>query len=133
MSRVRGRDTKPEMRVRRLLHRAGYRFRLHRGDLPGSPDLFLPRYRLAVFVHGCFWHGHEDCKRSKLPKTRIAFWETKISANRTRDARVLKELAGLGIQSVTLWECQLKDDNVILEKISRATDRSTGADDDKEI
>lgn len=123
MSRVRGRDTKPEIRVRRLLHRTGYRFRLHRRDLPGRPDIFLPRHRLAVFVHGCFWHGHEGCKRAKLPDTRPEFWAAKIAGNRTRDTRAVEELAALGITSVTLWECQLKEDDAIIEKIAEVTGR----------
>lgn len=131
MSRVRGRDTKPEIRVRRLLHRAGYRFRLHRRDLPGRPDIFLPKHRLAVFVHGCFWHGHEGCRRGKLPDTRPEFWASKIAGNRARDARAVEELAALGIASVTLWECQLKEDAAIIARIREVTGRGTGAHGEK--
>lgn len=128
MRQVRGRDTKPEIRVRRLLHRAGYRFRLHRRDLPGRPDIYLPKYLLAVFVHGCFWHGHEGCKRSKLPDTRRDFWEAKIAANRKRDARVVEELEQRGIAAVTLWECALKDGNWILEHIFQALGQGKRSD-----
>lgn len=123
MSRVRGRDTKPEIRVRSLLHRAGYRFRLHRRDLPGRPDIYLPKHRLAVFVNGCFWHGHDGCKRAKLPDTRPEFWAAKIARNKARDARAVEELAAQGITSVTLWECQLKEDGAIIERIAEATGR----------
>jgi len=127
MSRVRGRDTKPELRVRRLLHRVGYRFRLHSRDLPGKPDIYLPKHKLAIFVHGCFWHGHEGCKRSKLPDTRREFWATKIEANRRRDAAVVAELAKRGITPVTLWECELRDDDWIIERIDEVSGREIGA------
>jgi DNA mismatch endonuclease (patch repair protein) len=99
--------------------------------LPGRPDIFLPKHRLAVFVHGCFWHGHEGCRRAKLPDTRREFWATKIAANRSRDARTLQELAALGIASVTLWECQLKEEDAIIAKIAEVTGRGTGTDVEK--
>jgi DNA mismatch endonuclease (patch repair protein) len=121
MSRVRSKDTQPELRVRRLLHRAGYRFRLHRRDLPGSPDIVLPRYRTAIFVHGCFWHGHEGCRRSKLPATRTDFWRAKIDRNRTRDEANARALGSLGYQVVTLWECELRSDQQIIDLITGAT------------
>lgn len=109
MSRVRSVDTKPEMVVRRRLHAAGLRFRLHRKDLPGRPDLVLPRLRIAVFVHGCFWHGHEECDRGRRrPKTRTEFWDRKLQENRGRDARVAAELQALGWRVVTVWECETK-------------------------
>jgi DNA mismatch endonuclease (patch repair protein) len=114
MSRVRGKDTLPELRVRRVLHRAGFRFRLHRRDLPGKPDVFLPRHKVAVFVHGCFWHGHEGCRRATIPATRTEFWLEKIEANKRRDAAARTALGALGIQVVTLWQCQLKDEREIL-------------------
>ncbi|GGF81910.1 very short patch repair endonuclease [Paracoccus acridae] len=113
MSKVRSRDTGPELRVRRLLHRAGYRFRLQRRDLPGRPDLYLPKYKLAIFVHGCFWHGHDGCRRARLPTTRPEFWKAKIMRNKERDAAALRALAAAGIEVLTLWACEL-DDNAIL-------------------
>lgn len=123
MSRVGNKNTKPELLVRRILHRAGYRFRLHRSDLPGSPDVVLPRWRTAVFVHGCFWHGHEGCRRSKLPSTRTDFWQTKVERNQERDGIAKKALERLGYKVVTLWECELKNEAGILERVDSATDR----------
>jgi DNA mismatch endonuclease (patch repair protein) len=111
MSLVRSRDTKPEITVRKALHALGYRFRLHRRDLPGRPDVVLPRHRIALFVHGCFWHRHPDptCKRARLPKTRVDFWETKLTANRNRDLRCQTELRRLGWRVAIVWECELSD------------------------
>lgn len=107
MRAVRGRDTGPELRVRRPLHAAGFRFRLQRADLPGRPDLVLPRHRLAVFVHGCFWHGH-DCPRGRrAPKTNAAYWQAKIARNRTRDAAAQAALTAAGWTPVIIWECAL--------------------------
>ncbi|UEM23988.1 very short patch repair endonuclease [Skermanella mucosa] len=119
MRAVRSGDTKPEIAVRKLLHRLGYRFRLRRADLPGKPDIVLPRYKLVVFVHGCFWHRH-DCKRATIPKTRTDFWETKLSANAARDARVLKSLQELGWRSVVIWECETRDHDLIAGRIADA-------------
>jgi DNA mismatch endonuclease, patch repair protein len=107
MSRIRGRDTKPEMLVRRGLHARGFRFRLHRRDLPGCPDLVFPALRAVVFVHGCFWHGH-DCAMFKLPATRPQFWEAKIAGNRNRDIRALQALSAGGWRTFVLWECDLR-------------------------
>ncbi len=123
MSRVGNKNTKPELLVRRILHRAGYRFRLHRSDLPGSPDVVLPRWRTAVFVHGCFWHGHEGCRRSKLPSTRTDFWQTKVERNQERDGIAKEGLERLGYKVVTLWECELKNEAGILERVDSATGR----------
>lgn len=111
MSRVRSRDTKPELVVRRLLHGLGYRYRLHRKGLPGKPDLVFPSRRKAIFVHGCFWHRHDDpaCKLSRLPKSRLDFWLPKLKGNRQRDLRNITELEDLGWKSHEIWECQLKD------------------------
>lgn len=107
MRAVRGRDTGPELRVRRALHAAGFRFRLQRADLPGRPDLVLPRHRLAVFVHGCFWHGH-DCPRGRrAPKTNAAYWQAKIARNRARDAAAQAALTAAGWTPVIIWECAL--------------------------
>lgn len=109
MSRVRGRDTKPELAVRSAVHRMGYRFRLHRRDLPGSPDLVLPRHRKIVFVHGCFWHGHKGCKRSGRPASNADFWSQKLSKNVQRDLREIRALRQAGWRVLIVWECQTKD------------------------
>ena len=106
MRRVRSKDTLPEMRVRCALHAKGFRYRLHHPDLPGKPDLVLSRFRTCIFVHGCFWHGHEACKKASLPKTNTDFWAEKIVRNRERDRRVRKLLEGIGWKVVTVWECQ---------------------------
>ena len=107
MSRIKGRHTKPEMLLRQGLHARGLRFRLHVKDLPGRPDLVFPRYRAAMFVHGCFWHGH-SCPLFKLPATRRQFWEGKIAGNRSRDARDLAALVTAGWRVLTVWECALR-------------------------
>lgn len=116
MSRIRGRDTKPEMAVRRLAHAMGYRFRLHRRDLPGSPDLVFPRHRKVIFVHGCFWHGH-GCKMSHVSKTRPVYWATKIARNRERDMSTLLLLRKLDWNSLVIWECETKNREVLEKKI----------------
>ncbi len=105
------RDTKPEMIVRRLVHRMGYRFRLHRRDLPGCPDLTFPSRRKVIFVHGCFWHRHPDegCKLARMPKSRLDFWGPKLETNRKRDEESLARLTGLGWDALVVWECQLRD------------------------
>lgn len=107
MSRIRGRDTKSEMAIRRGLHARGLRFRLHRKDLPGRPDLVFPRHRAIVFVHGCFWHGH-DCPMFRWPQTRKEFWRRKISQNLERDSIALSRLRDQGWRVLTVWECALK-------------------------
>lgn len=105
MSLVRSQDTGPELLVRHLLTKEGVRYRLHRRDLPGCPDLYVPRLRLAVFVNGCFWHGH-DCRRGRRPKTNVPFWDEKISRNVTRDRRTVQRLRELGIEPLIFWTCQ---------------------------
>lgn len=107
MSRIRGRDTKPEMMIRRGLHARGFRYRLHNRNLPGKPDMVFPRYHVVILVHGCFWHGH-NCPLFKLPATRQEFWSAKIAANRSRDERVMAELLKLGWRIATVWECSIK-------------------------
>lgn len=107
MSRVPSRDTEPELAVRRALHRSSYRFRIHRSDLPGSPDVVLPRFRTAVFVHGCFWHGH-DCKRAKLPKRNAAYWERKIRKTRERDRAAREALSEQGWRIRVIWSCNVE-------------------------
>jgi DNA mismatch endonuclease, patch repair protein len=111
MSRIRGRDTKPELALRSILHRRGYRFTVNGPNnkfLPGRPDLVLPKYRTVIFVHGCFWHGHENCPAFRLPKTRREWWKHKIDGNRTRDIRNEEALLGQGWHVVTIWECAIK-------------------------
>lgn len=109
MARVKQKDTGPEMRVRRALHRLGYRFRLHRADLPGRPDIVLPRYRIAILVHGCFWHRHPGCKLASSPKTRQEFWRAKFEANVARDSRNEITLEAMGWRPAVVWECETKD------------------------
>ena len=108
MSRIRSRDTKPEVAVRSMLHRLGYRFTVNgpkNRSLPGRPDIVLPKYRTVIFVHGCFWHGHEHCPKFRMPKSRRAFWKKKIEGNRARDAANEMNLRKLGWHVVTVWEC----------------------------
>ena len=117
MARVRGKDTSPEMKVRRALFAAGFRYLLHVKHLPGRPDLTLARYRLAIFVHGCFWHGH-DCKRSKRPTTNTDFWNEKLDRNLKRDAEKLVELKALGWDTFVIWQCTLQRDlQVLLDRL----------------
>lgn len=118
MSRIGSANTKPEIAVRSLLHRMGYRFRLHRKDLPGTPDIVLPGRDAAIFVHGCFWHGHA-CKRSGMPKSRVEYWSEKIEGNRSRDARKRRKLKALGWKVVVVWECELKRPEKLAAKLSR--------------
>ena len=110
MGRVRHKDTKPEMYIRRLVYSMGYRYRLHRSDLPGKPDLVFPGRRKIIFVHGCFWHMHPDekCKLAKLPKPRLEFWIPKLRGNRERDIRNIKILYEKGWDCLEVWECQIK-------------------------
>jgi len=107
MSGIRGRDTRPEIAVRRFLHAAGLRFRLHVRYLPGRPDIVLPRYNSVVFVHGCFWHRHEGCKFAYAPKSRADFWREKFNSNVARDARDVEALKGAGWKVYTVWECEV--------------------------
>jgi DNA mismatch endonuclease (patch repair protein) len=111
MSRIRGRNTKPELALRSMLHRFGYRFTVNgpkNKQLPGKPDIILPKYRTVIFVHGCFWHGHEDCPHFRLPKSRRAWWTAKIMGNRQRDLLNENTLRGQGWHVVTIWECALR-------------------------
>jgi DNA mismatch endonuclease (patch repair protein) len=113
MSRVRPRDTAPEMRVRQPAHSLGFRFRLHRKDLPGTPDLVFPRYSKIIFVHGCFWHRHPGCKSASFPKSHQDFWEKKFMDNVERDQRKINELNKLGWDCLVIWSCQTKDDRFL--------------------
>lgn len=119
MRRVRGRDTKPEMIVRRALTRLGARYRLHRKDLPGSPDVAMPGRRLAVFVHGCFWHGHDCPRGARTPKQNRDYWLAKVARNRARDAKTCAELEALGWRVETVWECELKDAAALEARLSK--------------
>ena len=109
MSRIRSRDTMPELVVRSVVHRLGFRFRLHRTDLPGTPDLVFPRLHAVIFVHGCFWHRHRGCKRATTPKTRRSFWIQKFEQNQARDERNIRALKRLGWRVIVIWECQCRD------------------------
>lgn len=120
MSRIRGRDTSPERAVRSLLHRLGFRFRLHQRSLPGTPDIVLSRYRTAVFVHGCFWHRHSSCQFAYSPKSRRAFWTAKFRNNQRRDAQVLKELEAAGWQVLIVWECELRREAQLRRRLQAA-------------
>ncbi|MHB8448274.1 MAG: very short patch repair endonuclease [Rudaea sp.] len=122
MSRIKGANTKPELGVRSLLHRLGFRFRLHRRDLPGTPDIVLPGRSAVVLVHGCFWHGHR-CKRTKMPKSRRRYWSEKIAGNRVRDARKRRCLRALGWKVVVVWECELKKPVELADKLRKALGR----------
>ncbi|MEO6852003.1 MAG: very short patch repair endonuclease, partial [Mucilaginibacter sp.] len=108
MSRIRSKDTKPELLVRKFLHKNGFRYRLHVKDLPGKPDIVLPKYKTVIFIHGCFWHGHEGCKYYVVPKTRTEWWLNKIETNITNDTNAEKLLKDLGWNVITIWECELK-------------------------
>ena len=112
MSAIKSKNTKPEIAVRKLLHSMGYRFRLHRKDLPGSPDIVLPKYKTVIFVHGCFWHRHENCKYASIPKTRKEFWESKFKANVKRDLEIQEKIKNIGWQSVVVWECEIKNEKI---------------------
>ena len=109
MAAVKGRDTKPELIVRRLIWRLGARYRLHRRDLPGSPDIVLPGRRLVVFVHGCFWHGHDCARGARVPKANRDYWLAKVGRNRARDLETCAKLEALGWRVEAVWECELKD------------------------
>lgn len=119
MARVKNKNTAPELLVRRILHRLGYRFRLHRRDLPGNPDIVLPRHHTAIFVHGCFWHGH-DCPRGKRPATRPDFWNPKLDKNMERDKKNHEMLTQLGWRVVVIWECELADLATLEAKLLRS-------------
>ncbi len=108
MSRIRGKDTKPEMIVRRFLFSQGFRFRLHYRKLPGHPDIVLPKYKAVIFVHGCFWHRHENCRHFRLPQSNVEYWENKIAGNVERDLRDANRIADMGWKVIVVWECELE-------------------------
>lgn len=115
MSGIRGKDTAPEFAVRRFLHKLGLRYRLHVNNLPGKPDLVFSKYKTVVFVHGCFWHQHQNCKFATKPKTRAEFWESKLSQNSSRDRENEKQLINSGWNVIVVWECQLRDKSASLD------------------
>ena len=117
MSAIRSKNTKPEIAVRKLLHSLGYRFRLHRKDLPGSPDIVLPKYKTVIFVHGCFWHRHQNCKYASTPKTRQEFWNKKFNENINRDKINQENLSSKGWKIIIVWECEIKDQDFDLNRL----------------
>ena len=120
MSRIKGKDTKPEKQLRSLLHLAGFRFRLHRPGLPGRPDIVLPKYRSVVFVHGCYWHRHKGCPNTTTPKSRTEFWDKKFKETVKRDEKKAKELKQSGWNVITVWECELdKNPQRVLEDVTK--------------
>lgn len=125
MSKISCKDTKPEILVRRILHKMGFRYRLHVNDLPGTPDIVLPRHKKIIFVHGCFWHGHEGCNRSKRPKTNVDFWNQKIDGNIERDEKTKEELEEMGWKVLVIWQCQTRDleslEQIILKFMSESS------------
>ena len=118
MSGIRGKDTKPELEVRRFLHRLGFRYRLHDKRLPGRPDIVLPKYRTVVFVHGCFWHQHPGCKYATKPDSNGGFWQSKLRGNTVRDELSMARLNELGWRSITVWECETGDLVTLPEEIA---------------
>ena len=117
MSAIKSKNTKPEIKVRKVLHSMGYRFRLHSKDLPGSPDIVLPKYKTVIFVHGCFWHRHENCKYASTPKTRKEFWNKKFKENIKRDLEIQDKIKNLDWRSVVIWECETKNMENLRDKI----------------
>lgn len=122
MARVRSKNTSPEIFVRSSLHKAGLRFRIHRKDLPGSPDIVFPSKRLALFVNGCFWHGHDGCKRARIPATRKDYWDQKLKRNRERDTRNYAALQSAGWEVIVFWECEISQSSIekLIERIKGA-------------
>jgi DNA mismatch endonuclease, patch repair protein len=120
MSRIRSRDTTPELTVRSTLHRLGYRFRVHAARLPGRPDVVLPRYKAVIFVHGCFWHRHRGCQFAYTPKTRTKFWLDKLNGNVTRDAKIRYQLRRMGWQVITVWECDIRKPRRLVQQLLNA-------------
>lgn len=118
MSHVKGKDTTPEMVVRRLVHGMGYRYRLHGRNLPGKPDLVFASRKKIVLVHGCFWHRHQGCSKASTPKTRMDFWQAKFDRNVARDVKTLRDLSDLGWEVLTVWECQTKAAEVLRERLA---------------
>lgn len=123
MAGIRSKNTRPELIVRKVAHSMGLRFRLHRKDLPGSPDLVFPKWKLVVFVHGCFWHRHAGCRLAAQPKTRPEFWQQKFESNVRRDRDMIEQLIGLGWRVEIIWECETHHPMEVTRRLSLATDR----------
>jgi DNA mismatch endonuclease (patch repair protein) len=119
MSRIRSRNTIPEVSLRSLLHKMGYRFRLHKQNLPGKPDIVLQKYKTVIFVHGCYWHRHTGCPRAHVPKTNIAYWEEKFRRNKRRDRDDQRQLRKLGWKFYVVWECEVGDSDFLKRKLTR--------------
>lgn len=117
MSSVKQRHTKPEIAVRKILHRHGFRFRLHNKKLPGTPDIVLPKHKAVIFVHGCFWHQHEGCRKSRRPTSNVEFWNEKLDRNIVRDNQKESELKNSGWKVLTLWDCEIKNEDSLIEKV----------------
>lgn len=132
MARIRSKDTGPELKVRRATHSLGFRFRLHRKDLPGTPDLVFPKLNIALFVHGCFWHQHPGCRRATVPKTRTEFWDAKLRRNvaRDRDARQHLEASGWNVHAI--WECECRDDQALKAKLVEILTHDSGVSPSRE-
>jgi len=124
MAAIKSKNTKPEVKLRSLLHKNGFRFRLHQKNLPGKPDIVLPKYKIAIFVNGCFWHGHDNCKHFRLPKTRTEWWSEKIGATKIRDKQKSSKLIELGWTVITVWQCESFEEavsNIRLHSINFVT------------
>ncbi|WP_418474148.1 very short patch repair endonuclease [Desulfovibrio sp.] len=117
MAKIRSKNTTPEKKVRSILHRIGYRFRIHNQKLPGTPDIVIPKYKSVIFVHGCFWHGHENCKRATIPKTNHEFWKHKITVNKERDRLALDSLKKLGYSCLVIWQCEMKNEDMLRQRL----------------
>jgi DNA mismatch endonuclease, patch repair protein len=127
MSQIKAKDTKPELIVRKYLHKKGFRFRLHSNKLPGKPDIILPKFKTIIFINGCFWHGHDGCNKFVVPRTRTEWWLNKINKTKKRDAQVSQELKQMGWKVIIIWECELKsnaDEQLfkLTEEIARIND-----------
>lgn len=131
MARIKSRDTAPEVEVRRILTRLGYRYRLHRTDIPGTPDIAFIGRRKAIFVHGCFWHGHDCPRGGRAPKANAEYWRSKIERNRNRDTVVSARLGETGWDSLTIWECELRDAAAVSQRISAWLDKDPSLQDVK--
>ena len=126
MSLIRNAGSSPEMKLRRLVHGMGFRYRLHAGDLPGRPDLVFPSRRAVIFMHGCFWHRHEGCKLARLPKSKLDFWKPKLESNRIRDLQKQQQLRDLGWRVLVVWECELADTDRVSALVREFLGKQTG-------